>query len=170
MFYTHLTRILEPVIHDSWQSLATWGFKATKKEKKSPFELECQVSAYIFSVDESRINDNAQGSSIGSYTTQWLNEFYWSACGGSAEDWLDIKKKERGEQELPPMKIVYPTDGTVVKSVLGPGVSYPVSSDSNLFSNANDRAEERCSAENDSGMDRFSPGSSSMIRRVREEM
>ncbi|OAX34687.1 phospholipase D/nuclease [Rhizopogon vinicolor AM-OR11-026] len=59
-----------------------------------------------------------QGSSIGIYSTQWLNEFHWSARGESAEDWLDEKTK-RTKLPWPPVKIVFPSLKTVRDSVLG---------------------------------------------------
>ncbi|GLB44401.1 putative tyrosyl-DNA phosphodiesterase [Lyophyllum shimeji] len=60
-----------------------------------------------------------QGSSIGTYTTQWMNEFHWSARGESAEDWLDESKKRREKLPYPPIKIVFPTKTTVQQSRLG---------------------------------------------------
>ncbi|KAF4611889.1 hypothetical protein D9613_003755 [Agrocybe pediades] len=60
-----------------------------------------------------------QGSSLGLYTTQWLNEFHYSARGESAEDWLDGPKKAREKLPLPSVKIVFPTKATVQKSALG---------------------------------------------------
>ncbi|KAF8222342.1 phospholipase D/nuclease [Tricholoma matsutake] len=50
-----------------------------------------------------------QGSSLGIYTTQWFNEFYWSARGESAEEWLDEPKKRREQFPYPPIKLVFPT-------------------------------------------------------------
>ncbi|KAG5650353.1 hypothetical protein H0H81_012545 [Sphagnurus paluster] len=60
-----------------------------------------------------------QGSSLGNYTTQWLNEFHWSARGETAEDWLDESKKKRERLPFPPVKIVFPTKATVHQSRLG---------------------------------------------------
>ncbi|KAF8064419.1 tyrosyl-DNA phosphodiesterase-domain-containing protein [Lyophyllum atratum] len=60
-----------------------------------------------------------QGSSIGIYTTQWMNEFHWSARGESAEDWLDEPKKKREKLPYPSAKVVYPTKATVQQSRLG---------------------------------------------------
>ncbi|KAI3619979.1 tyrosyl-dna phosphodiesterase domain protein [Moniliophthora roreri] len=55
-----------------------------------------------------------QGSSIGTYTTQWLNEFYYSARGESAQDWLDQPKKRREKLPFPSgLKILFPTKDTV---------------------------------------------------------
>jgi tyrosyl-DNA phosphodiesterase-1 len=60
-----------------------------------------------------------QGSSIGAYTTQWLNEFHWSARGETAEDWLDKSKKSREKLPFPSVKIVFPTRATVQASAGG---------------------------------------------------
>ncbi|KAN0079823.1 Tyrosyl-DNA phosphodiesterase domain containing protein [Tylopilus felleus] len=61
----------------------------------------------------------SQGSSIGTYSTQWLNEFYWSTRGESAEDWLDEPKTRRSKLPWPPVKIIFPSLKTVRASVLG---------------------------------------------------
>ncbi|KAF9461346.1 tyrosyl-DNA phosphodiesterase-domain-containing protein [Collybia nuda] len=63
--------------------------------------------------------NDPQGSSLGNYTTQWLNEFHWSARGESAEDWLDEPKKRREKLPFPSVKVVFPTRATVQKSQLG---------------------------------------------------
>ncbi|EGN94780.1 hypothetical protein SERLA73DRAFT_171190 [Serpula lacrymans var. lacrymans S7.3] len=60
-----------------------------------------------------------QGSSIGTYSTQWMNEFHWSARGESAEDWLDEPKTRRAKLPYPAVKIVFPSLKTVQTSVLG---------------------------------------------------
>ena len=60
-----------------------------------------------------------QGSSIGTYSTQWLNEFYCSARGESAQSWLDKPKAGRAKLPLPPIKILFPTAQYVRESVLG---------------------------------------------------
>lgn len=60
-----------------------------------------------------------QGSSIGTYSTQWMNEFHYSARGESPEDWLDIKKAHREKQPYPPIKIIFPSLKTVKATVLG---------------------------------------------------
>ncbi|KAF9078207.1 tyrosyl-DNA phosphodiesterase-domain-containing protein [Rhodocollybia butyracea] len=55
-----------------------------------------------------------QASSIGQYTTSWINEFYYSARGESAQDWLVKRKSERDNQPYPiNLKILYPTKDTV---------------------------------------------------------
>ncbi|EJF61409.1 phospholipase D/nuclease [Dichomitus squalens LYAD-421 SS1] len=60
-----------------------------------------------------------QGSSVGAYTTAWLNEFYCSARGESAQTWLDGPKSRRAKLPLPPIKILFPTAQYVRDSVLG---------------------------------------------------
>ncbi|KAJ3481086.1 hypothetical protein NLI96_g7894 [Meripilus lineatus] len=60
-----------------------------------------------------------QGSSIGSYTTQWLNEFYCSAKGDSAEEWLDQPRGRRAKLPFPTIRILFPSLKTVRESALG---------------------------------------------------
>ncbi|KAI6046593.1 hypothetical protein EDC04DRAFT_2628571 [Pisolithus marmoratus] len=43
-----------------------------------------------------------QGSSIGTYSTRWLNELYYSAHGESAKGWLDEPKARRTKLPWPP--------------------------------------------------------------------
>lgn len=67
--------------------------------------------------------EDEQGSSIGTYSTQWLNEFHWSARGESAEEWLDEPKTRRSKLPWPPVKIIFPSLNTVRATVLGEPVS-----------------------------------------------
>lgn len=60
-----------------------------------------------------------QGSSIGTYSVSWLNEFYHSAQGISPEKWMSIPKAKRSKLNLPPIKILFPSLETVERSVLG---------------------------------------------------
>ncbi|KAL0567808.1 hypothetical protein V5O48_014189 [Marasmius crinis-equi] len=63
-----------------------------------------------------------QGSSIGQYTTQWLNEFFWSCRGESAAAWLDEPKSKRQKLPYPEpesMKILFPSKETVQGSLGG---------------------------------------------------
>lgn len=60
-----------------------------------------------------------QGSSIGTYSVSWLNEFYYSAQGISPEKWLAIPKAKRSKMDLPPIKILFPSLDTVESSVMG---------------------------------------------------
>ncbi|KAI8996303.1 tyrosyl-DNA phosphodiesterase-domain-containing protein [Trametes punicea] len=60
-----------------------------------------------------------QGSSIGTYSTMWMNEFYRSARGESTQSWLDTPKSRRAKVPYPPVKILFPTAQYVRESVLG---------------------------------------------------
>ncbi|KAK0490374.1 tyrosyl-DNA phosphodiesterase-domain-containing protein [Armillaria novae-zelandiae] len=60
-----------------------------------------------------------QGSSIGTYTTQWVNEFFYSARGESPQDYLDDSKAKRAKLPYPPLKIIFPSKTTVQESALG---------------------------------------------------
>ncbi|KAM5541013.1 hypothetical protein V8D89_005324 [Ganoderma adspersum] len=60
-----------------------------------------------------------QGSSIGAYGTGWLNEFYCSARGESAQTWLDKPKSRRAKLPFPAIRILFPTAQYVRESVLG---------------------------------------------------
>jgi len=61
-----------------------------------------------------------QGSSIGTYSSSWLNEFYHSACG-TLQEWFRLKARyPRGGMPLPQhMKILFPSLRTVHDSVAG---------------------------------------------------
>ncbi|KAG6331157.1 hypothetical protein ID866_7933 [Astraeus odoratus] len=67
-----------------------------------------------------------QGSSIGTYSTQWLNEFHYSARGESAQDWLDEPKGRRTKLPLPPVNILFPSLRTVQESLLGESLLFDV--------------------------------------------
>ena len=75
-----------------------------------------------------------QGSSIGTYSAQWIQEFYSSCCGTSLtiftltgsytvgispETWLDKSKATRSRLPKPPLRILFPTLKTVRSSALG---------------------------------------------------
>ncbi|KAI0651034.1 tyrosyl-DNA phosphodiesterase-domain-containing protein [Trametes meyenii] len=60
-----------------------------------------------------------QGSSIGNYSSTWLNEIYRSARGESAERWLKMPKANRAKLPLPPIQILFPTTQYVRDSKLG---------------------------------------------------
>ncbi|KAE9399899.1 phospholipase D/nuclease [Gymnopus androsaceus JB14] len=66
--------------------------------------------------NEKKLELEYQGSSIGQYTTQWMNEFYHSAKGESAQDWLDKPKSRREKLPYPEMKVLFPTLATVRSS------------------------------------------------------
>ncbi|TFY63635.1 hypothetical protein EVJ58_g3136 [Rhodofomes roseus] len=54
-------------------------------------------------------NKGKEGSSIGSYGTQWMNEFHCSARGESAQTWLDVSKARRAKLPYPPIRVLFPT-------------------------------------------------------------
>ena len=80
---------------------------ATAKDKDKELVLECQ------------------GSSIGAYGTAWLNEFYCSARGESAQTWLDKPKARRAKLPFPQIRILFPTAQYVRERVVGEQVRVP---------------------------------------------
>jgi hypothetical protein len=112
-----------------------------------------------------------KGSSIGSYTTQWLNEFYRSAIGKEDERWLDLPLKRRKQQEWPPVKIVYPSLQTVRESILGPPVCSSYTKTFEIpVSKAFSRVEEQCSVGEANGRRKLSPGIFFMIPTVKPDV
>ncbi|KAI5120005.1 hypothetical protein M0805_008466 [Coniferiporia weirii] len=96
--------------HEGWDQVERTGHPALMKAiqdlgartpKNKELVLECQ------------------GSSIGTYSTQWMNEFYCSARGESAKTWLDKPKNQRAKLPWPSVKILFPSVQTVKDSVLG---------------------------------------------------
>lgn len=109
------------------------GLRTGKGARKDNLIIECQVSRRPFTADRERFihycpfRAQIQGSSLGHFTTQWMNEFHWSARGESAEDWLDEPKKRREKLPYPPVKVIFPTKKTVQDSALGEPVSNDMS-------------------------------------------
>ena len=69
-----------------------------------------------------------QGSSVGKCNKVWLKEFYHSASGASAQDWIG-KTKKADRLSWPGkngVKILFPTLKTVRESRLGEAVSSPL--------------------------------------------
>lgn len=67
-----------------------------------------------------RVKIECQGSSIGTYSPQWTNEFMSSAKGISPDKWLDVPKGSRSKAPHPSgLQIVFPSLRTVDASVLG---------------------------------------------------
>ncbi|KZT08989.1 phospholipase D/nuclease [Laetiporus sulphureus 93-53] len=96
--------------HEGWPKVVLAGHTALMKavrdagmtaDKNTEVVLECQ------------------GSSIGTYSTQWMNEFYCSARGESPQSWLDTSKTQRAKLPYPPVKILFPTLQYVRESKLG---------------------------------------------------
>jgi tyrosyl-DNA phosphodiesterase-1 len=91
----------------------------TGKGKGKSVSLEYQVRPHFFLPCLEVSGGSWQGSSIGTYSTQWMNEFHWSARGESAEDWLDVRRAHREKLPYPPVKIIFPSLKTVRATVLG---------------------------------------------------
>ncbi|KAG8908783.1 hypothetical protein FRB99_003021 [Tulasnella sp. 403] len=69
--------------------------------------------------DGNELHLEYQGSSIGTYSASWINEFYASAKGWSLDQWFDYKAS-KGELTYPTnIKILFPSLETVDNSVLG---------------------------------------------------
>ncbi|KZO92068.1 phospholipase D/nuclease [Calocera viscosa TUFC12733] len=66
-----------------------------------------------------QLNIECQGSSVGNYTTQYLNEVYKSCCGTDPISWIDTPKARLSKLPWPPVKILFPTLQTVDESVFG---------------------------------------------------
>ncbi|KAG8995143.1 hypothetical protein FRB94_009383 [Tulasnella sp. JGI-2019a] len=62
-----------------------------------------------------------QGSSIGSYSSPWLNEFHFSVAGKSLQSWFSFKEGHRrgGMSHPADIKILFPSLKTVDASVMG---------------------------------------------------
>lgn len=102
------------------------GMRTGKSKRAKDLVIECQVRSLVFATASEAVMIVWQGSSMGSYTTQWLNEFHWSSRGESAEDWLDKPKKSREKFPFPSIKIIFPTRATVQASAAGEQVRYKV--------------------------------------------
>ena len=115
---------------EGWQQVRRFGHTAlhrvlrelgaeTPSDKK--LILECQVThSGSHSIPLPLTFDSSQGSSIGRYSTQWMNEFYCSAQGSSSDkfSWIG-KSTARAKLPYPPIKILFPSLKTVSDSVLG---------------------------------------------------
>ena len=100
------------------------GMRTGKSNQAKTLLLECQVRIGCRGRGRYWSHFFTQGSSVGIYTTQWLNEFHLSARGESAEDWLDRPKKTREKLPYPPIRLIYPTKTTVQESALGERVYF----------------------------------------------
>ncbi|KAH8822703.1 tyrosyl-DNA phosphodiesterase-domain-containing protein [Flagelloscypha sp. PMI_526] len=59
---------------------------------------------------EREVTAECQGSSLGIYSSSWLNEMYLSLCGKSPQKWLDMSKKRKDAMGVPQdVKILFPT-------------------------------------------------------------
>ncbi|KDQ55780.1 hypothetical protein JAAARDRAFT_159157 [Jaapia argillacea MUCL 33604] len=96
--------------HEGWPNVIHTGHTALMKAVR---DLGVRAGK------EREVIVECQGSSIGTYSTQWMNEFHCSARGESAEEWLDQAKTKRSKLPWPPVKIVFPSLQTVRNSALG---------------------------------------------------
>ncbi|KAL5498179.1 hypothetical protein ACEPAH_2309 [Sanghuangporus vaninii] len=96
--------------HEGWEQVSRTGHPALMKAVQ---ELDARPPKGKQLVLE------CQGSSVGTYSTQWMNEFYCSARGESARMWLDRPKSHRAKLPWPSVKILFPSLQTVKDSVLG---------------------------------------------------
>ena len=109
------------------------GMRTGNSKQAKTLFLECQVRGQGSVVNVVMIGFFSQGSSLGIYTTQWFNEFHFSARGESAEDWLDRPRKAREKLPYPPVKVIYPTKTTVQNSTPGERVYLYFVSIDNIF-------------------------------------
>ncbi|TFY58186.1 hypothetical protein EVG20_g8248 [Dentipellis fragilis] len=96
--------------HEGWANVLNVGHTALMRAVR---EIGAEVKK------GNNVTVEYQGSSIGTYSTQWLNEFYTSASGTSPEDWLDTPKARRTKLPWPNVRIVYPTLEWVRATKLG---------------------------------------------------
>ncbi|ETW80095.1 hypothetical protein HETIRDRAFT_459808 [Heterobasidion irregulare TC 32-1] len=96
--------------HEGWPNVIRTGHTALMKALR---EIGAEAGK------SRRVMVEYQGSSIGTYSTQWVNEFYGSASGESPEKWLDEPKSRRAKLPWPLVKILFPTRAWVQGSVLG---------------------------------------------------
>lgn len=116
--------------HEGWPRVVLTGHTAIMKAVRDigaragtrKLVIECQVRWVSYYIKLYASLRQAQGSSIGTYSTQWLNEFHHSCRGASAEEWLDAPKSRRAKLPFPPIKILFPSAATVRASRLGEAV------------------------------------------------
>ncbi|KZO91532.1 phospholipase D/nuclease [Calocera viscosa TUFC12733] len=96
--------------YEGWDSIRQWGHprlaEAIRELNANPPKGKTLRMEY-------------QGSSVGNYTTQYLNEFYKSGYGIPPQSWLDTAKSKLKAQAWPPVQIVYPSLQTVDSTILG---------------------------------------------------
>lgn len=113
------------VIRDSCQLCESWACAQGQPNQPRIWLLSVRSVRWQYKFSPADIFvRGGQGSSLGSYTPQWLNEFHWSARGESAEDWLDKTKKSREKLPFPSVKIVFPSKATVKSSAMGEQVCH----------------------------------------------
>ncbi|OJT09751.1 Tyrosyl-DNA phosphodiesterase 1 [Trametes pubescens] len=114
--------------HEGWPKVILTGHTRLMKAlldmeaivpKEKELALECQVRP----IDAAPLTlvglTYVQGSSIGNYSTTWVNEFFISARGESTQSWLETPRTRRAKAPYPAIKILFPTAQYVRDSVLG---------------------------------------------------
>ncbi|CCO34571.1 tyrosyl-DNA phosphodiesterase 1 [Rhizoctonia solani AG-1 IB] len=109
--WSRVTAHLVPSIagkHAGWPSVLKVGHVALMKAVRDMGAAGNNVSI------------ECQGSSIGSYSASWTNEFMSSAKGISPDTYLDTTKARRSKAPHPHgLKIIFPSLRTVDESILG---------------------------------------------------
>ncbi|CAE6457552.1 unnamed protein product [Rhizoctonia solani] len=109
--WSRVTAHLVPSVagkHAGWPSVLNVGHVALMKAVRDMGAASDSVSI------------ECQGSSIGTYSTSWTNEFMSSAKGVSPDTYLDTPKSRRSKAPHPPgLKIIFPSLRTVDESILG---------------------------------------------------
>ncbi|ELU38689.1 tyrosyl-DNA phosphodiesterase domain-containing protein [Rhizoctonia solani AG-1 IA] len=112
--WSRVTAHLVPSVagkHAGWPSVLNVGHVALMKAVRDMGAASDSVSI------------ECQGSSIGTYSTSWTNEFMSSAKGVSPDTYLDTPKSRRSKAPHPPgLKIIFPSLRTVDESILGRSV------------------------------------------------
>ncbi|KZV95003.1 phospholipase D/nuclease [Exidia glandulosa HHB12029] len=97
--------------HEGWPNVVRVGHTALLKSLR---DMGADCPPHM------KLTLECQGSSIGRYSTQWMNEFYCSARGEPSEKFTWIGNKSLREKlPYPPIKILFPSLRTVDNSVLG---------------------------------------------------
>ncbi|KAG9078650.1 hypothetical protein FRC06_008259, partial [Ceratobasidium sp. 370] len=109
--WTRVTAHLVPSVagkHTGWPAVIRLGHVALMKAVRD------------MGAASETVRIECQGSSIGTYSTAWTNEFMSSARGIPPDKWLDTPKARRPNAPHPAtMRIVFPSLSTVNASVLG---------------------------------------------------
>ncbi|KAK7031725.1 tyrosyl-DNA phosphodiesterase-domain-containing protein [Favolaschia claudopus] len=96
--------------YEGWSRIKTTGH---------PRLLQALDALGLANSKDHKLVIECQGSSIGSYTTQWLNQFYISASGhlSALKGFLDLSEGKRRKLDCPTgVKVVFSTFETVMNS------------------------------------------------------
>ncbi|KAJ7155888.1 tyrosyl-DNA phosphodiesterase-domain-containing protein [Mycena filopes] len=117
--WSNVTAELVPSMVGKWE-----GWREIKKTGH-PRLMRALNTLGLATSDTQNLIVECQGSSIGTYTTQWFNQFYISATGHSSalKSHMDISEGKRKKLDYPMgVKVVFPTLATV-KSTAQHGAS-----------------------------------------------